>query len=154
MSNVIADTNFLLGLVDSKDKWHQKSIELYQSLKGIDAQMVIFDCVANELISVVGKRFEKSERQEEFKDFAQEKLMPLISKDKIVPLYKWVNEWYDKIVKLIIDSSGRLNFHDVLIQIGAKEMDLKCIISFDEDFDEVTDLIRIKERKEVKKLVY
>jgi len=56
MNSVIADTNFLLGLLDSKDKWHQRSIELYQSLKVSRAKMIIFDCVANELISVIGKR--------------------------------------------------------------------------------------------------
>lgn len=56
--------------------------------------MIIFDCVANELISVIGKRVEEDGRQEEFKDFAQEKVMPLISKDNIIPLYEWVNEWY------------------------------------------------------------
>ena len=83
MSNVIADTNFLLGLLDSKDKWHQRSIELYQSLKIAYTKMIVFDCVANELISVIGKRFEESGRQEKFKGFAQKKLMPLISKDNI-----------------------------------------------------------------------
>jgi len=80
MSSVIADTNFLLGLVDSKDKWHQKSIELYQSLKVAHAKIIIFDCVANELISVVGKRFEESGHQKRFKGSVKEKLMPLISK--------------------------------------------------------------------------
>ena len=151
MSNIIADTNFLLGLVDNRDKWHQRSIDLYQSLKVAQAKMIIYDCVANELISVIGKRFEESGRQERLKDFVKEKLMPLISKDNIVSLYRWVNEWYDKIVKLIIDGSGKFNFHDALIQIGAKEMNLQYIISFDEDFDEATDLMRIKEKRDIEK---
>ncbi|MCD6317737.1 PIN domain-containing protein [Candidatus Aerophobetes bacterium] len=154
MTSIIADTNFLLGLVDSKDKWHQRSTELYQSLKVTHAKMIIFDCVANELISVIGKRFEESGRQERFKGFIEEKLMPLISKDNVVSLYKRVNEWYDRIIKLIVDSSGKLNFHDALIQIGAKEMDLQYIISFEEDFDEATNLIRIKEKRETEKFVF
>ena len=40
------------------------------------------------------------------------------------------------------------------IQIGAKEMDLQYIISFDEDFDEATNLIRIKEKRETEKFVF
>jgi len=46
----------------------------------------------------------------------------------------------------VLLEKGKFNFHDALIQIGAKEMNLQYIISFDEDFDEITDLIRIKEK--------
>jgi len=40
-----------------------------------------------------------------------------------------------------------------LIQIGAKEMNLQHIISFNEDFDEATDLMRIKEKRDIEKFV-
>lgn len=153
MNSVIADTSFLLGLLDGKDKWHQRSVALYQSLKANRVKIVIFDCVANELISVVGKRFGESGRQEKFKSFAQEKLLPLISKDNIVSLYRWVNEWHDEIVKVVIDTSGKFNFHDALIQLGARKIGLEHIVSFDEDFDKVAGLLRIKEKKDVKKIV-
>jgi len=153
MSDIIVDTNFLLGLLDEKDKWHQRSVKLYQNLKVAQVEMIIFDCVANELISVIGKRFEESGREEGFKEFVKEKLMPLISRDKIVSLYKWVNEWYDEIIKIVIGSSGKFNFHDALIQVGAKEMNLEYIISFDEDFDKATGLMRIKEKKNIEKFI-
>jgi len=153
MSDIIVDTNFLVGLLDEKDKWHQRSVELYQNLEAVQIEMIIFDCVANELISVIGKRFEESGREKKFKEFVKKKLIPLISRDKIVSLYKWVDEWYDEIIKIVIDSSGKFNFHDALIQVGAKEMNLKYIISFDEDFDKATGLMRIKEKRDIEKFI-
>lgn len=153
MSDIIVDTNFLVGLLDEKDKWHQRSVELYQNLEAVQIEMIIFDCVANELISVIGKRFEESGREKKFKEFVKKKLMLLISRDKIVSLYKWVDEWYDEIIKIVIDSSGKFNFHDALIQVGAKEMNLEYIISFDEDFDKATGLMRIKEKRDIEKFI-
>jgi len=153
MSDIIVDTNFLVGLLDEKDKWHQRSVELYQNLEAVQIEMIIFDCVANELISVIGKRFEESGREKKFKEFVKEKLMPLISRDKIVSLYKWVDEWYDEIIKIVTDSSGKFNFHDALIQVGAKKMNLEYIISFDEDFDKATGLMRIKEKRDIEKFI-
>lgn len=58
---------------------------------------------------------------------------------------------YNRIVKLIIDNSGKFNFHDALTQIAAEEINLWYIISFDEDFDKVTGLIRIKEKRDIEK---
>ena len=59
MSEIILDTNFLLALVDDKDKWAERARMTLQALKKRGLRGIVFDCVANELISVIGKRLEE-----------------------------------------------------------------------------------------------
>lgn len=47
-------------------------------------------------------------------------------------------------MRLMEAYEGRLNFHDALIVLAAKEMNVPYIASFDKDFDEIEGLTRIK----------
>jgi len=64
----------------------------------------------------------------------------------LFPVYDLVIPKYNEIIDTIIKSNGELNFHDSLIIIAAREYDMKYIASFDEDFDEVEGLVRIKSK--------
>jgi predicted nucleic acid-binding protein len=43
---------------------------------------------------------------------------------------------------LVQQTEGRINFHDALIALACKELDISVIISFDNDFDEISWLER------------
>ncbi len=48
--------------------------------------------------------------------------------------------------------SGKLNFHDALVLLAAREMGLNYIVSFDEDFDQIAWLVRIKDGTDLKEI--
>lgn len=46
MSRVVADTNWLVALLDSRDKWHTRAREIAGALSTQQAQIVYLDCIA------------------------------------------------------------------------------------------------------------
>ena len=144
MNRIILDTNFLLALVDEKDKWRSMARATFDALKNKGLHGIVFDCVANELVSVIGKRLEEAGRSGEFNDVIQ-RAFPYISIDKIVRTYPLLDEFYEDTLNIVMSHSGKLNFHDALIAIAAREYEIVHILSFDEDFDGIKWLVRIKD---------
>jgi predicted nucleic acid-binding protein len=64
--------------------------------------------------------------------------------EQITWVYPETKRWYPTLLTLMEAHQGRLNFHDALIVLAAKEMKMSRIVSFDADFDEVKELHRIK----------
>jgi predicted nucleic acid-binding protein len=62
---IAIDSNVLVALIDSRDKWHVKANALLSTLKDRGLQPVYFDCVLNEAISVLARRAEEQRRSEE-----------------------------------------------------------------------------------------
>ena len=52
-------------------------------------------------------------------------------------------DWYEDIVHIIRQHKGKINFHDALIILSAKELKISRIASFDKDFDTIKSLERI-----------
>lgn len=148
MNNIIVDTSVLLAIVDSKDKWNITAEAIFDELEEKNIEFYIFDCVANELISVIGKRLMEARREKEYEDIIK-RALEYIKLEKLFPVYDLVIPRYDEIINTIIESNGKLNFHDSLIIIAAREYSIKYIASFDSDFDEVKGIIRIKDKKDL-----
>ncbi len=142
----IYDSNFVVGLVDEDDKWHRTALELHSLIKTKNLLIVYLDCVANEVLSVTGKRFEEKGKSSEFANKLR-KFMEVFSKEDITWSYGKVEKYYDEILEIMNKSSGKLNFHDALICVVAKEMGIKYIVSFDEDFDSIKELTRIYDKQ-------
>ena len=53
---VVLDTSILVGLVDNRDALHISAITLRDALTETQAEMVYFDCVISETISVLARR--------------------------------------------------------------------------------------------------
>jgi len=58
MIKAIADSNFIIALVDKKDKWREQALILQNALKNQYAELIYLDCIINETISVVGRRLD------------------------------------------------------------------------------------------------
>lgn len=149
MINAIVDSNFIIALVDEKDKWRKQAVSLQDALKSEKAKLIYLDCVMNETLSVVGKRLEEKGRSGDFKTVL-EKIVEIMPEENITWIYPEVRRLYGEILKLLEVQRGRLNFHDALIILAAKEMKAVFIISFDEDFDQVEGIKRIKSPSELK----
>ncbi|MFZ2070270.1 MAG: type II toxin-antitoxin system VapC family toxin [Halobacteriota archaeon] len=142
MNEMIFDANFLVALVDERDVWHSKAVTLLNALRIKETKAVYLDCVLNEVISVVGRRFEEKGRTNEF-DGVLRKIKKKIPEGSITWVYPRVPELYKAILNLVGEHKGKLNFHDALIALVSKEMRTKYIVSFDKDFNEIVWLKRI-----------
>lgn len=59
MNEMIFDASFLVALVDERDVWHSNAVTLMNALRIKETKAVYLDCVLNEVISVLGGRFEE-----------------------------------------------------------------------------------------------
>lgn len=70
-------------------------------------------------------------------------------KGKIEWVYPKVPDLYNNILKLMVQSDGRLNFHDALMALIMREYGVEYFVSFDEDFDSINWIKRIKDETEI-----
>lgn len=59
---IAIDTNVLVSLVDIHDKWHSRAVALRDALKATEVDLLYFDPVVNETVSVLGRRTEEQKR--------------------------------------------------------------------------------------------
>lgn len=62
LKQAVLDTNVLVALVDSHDKWHARAVALRDALKAQEVEVVYFDPVLNETVSVLARRSEEQKR--------------------------------------------------------------------------------------------
>jgi len=139
---VILDTSVVVGLVDSRDVWHNAAVALRDALKVVQAETVYFDCVINEAIGVLARRAKERKRPSEFTDLLAQ-LVSQVPEDSIFWISAETRRFYPEIIALVRDTSGALNFHDALIALGARELGIQLIATFDGDFDHIEWLKRL-----------
>lgn len=137
MSIAVIDANVLVGLLDARDKWHDAAAAIRDALDRADAELVYFDCVLNEAISVMARRAHEQRRIEQF-DALLDELTDLIPVGDIAWISGEIQRLYDQVLDLVRSSAGELNFHDALMALVCRELGVSVIISFDQDFDWLT----------------
>jgi len=142
MTKAILDSSFLVALIDEKDRWRNTAVLIQKALKKKKARLVYLDCAVNEMISVIARRLEEKGRSQEF-TLALQKMEQAIPAKRITWMYPEVRRLYPEILIVIKEHEGKLNFHDALMVLAAREMDIPHIVSFDQDFDEVEGIERI-----------
>ena len=133
-----------------RDIWHSKSLDLKNLLIETDAQIVIFDCVLAEAVSVLARRFHEKRRQAELVEF-----LPNILKSYPPESISWIlpklPQKYVGVLELVHSSNGELNFNDALIALTCQENNINFIASFDQDFDKVAWLKRLSDPADLEK---
>jgi len=145
----VIDSNVLVALTDSRDKWHSQAQTLLNSLEVEDVRLIYLDCVLNETISVMARRAEEQQRSHQFSALLN-KFKQQIIMENITWISPEIPRMYPDVIGLIEDTSGKLNFNDSLIALFCKEFAINVIISFDRDFDMIEWLRRISEPSGVK----
>jgi predicted nucleic acid-binding protein len=148
MAIAVIDTNVLVGLLDEHDKWHDTAIAIRDALAGVGAELVYFDCVLNEAISVLARRTAEQRRPDQFTALLDQ-LAKLIPVGDIAWASGEIQRLYDQVLGLVRNSAGKLNFHDALIALICREQGIPVLISFDRDFDQIDWLIRVDSAAEV-----
>ena|SRR3990172_1926147 len=136
---VIADSSYLVALFDGADALHAQALAL---ASGSTLRTVFLDCVMNEVLSVLGKRAEEKKRLPDLPPMYA-KILQKIPPPLLVWTYREVPDRYGEIVSMMGEHLGRLNFHDCLIALTARDLGIAGVISFDADFDAVPWLRRI-----------
>ena len=135
------DSNVLVALVDRQDKWHAQAKALLETIIEKEIDVVYFDCVLNETVSVMARRSEEQKRSAQFSVLLDE-LRKRVPEELITWISGDIQRWYSQIIGLVQLSEGRINFHDALIALACKELDINVVVSFDGDFDEISWLAR------------
>jgi predicted nucleic acid-binding protein len=149
IEKVIYDTNFIVALIDENDKWHSKAASIHNIIRKDYVKKVYFDCVINEVLSVIGKRLQEKRKSREFRKLVQ-KVSSHFPKTEISWIYAKTGEWFDEITGLMLKHEGRVNFHDAMISLAAREFRINHIVSFDKDFDEIKWIRRIGDPSDLK----
>ncbi len=113
-NKILIDTNVIVGLYDEKDVWHRQAKCLMVYFKKVSLDLVLLDCVVNETFTVLARRLREAKRQASLISTFK-KLKADISNDKITKSYQLLETNYEEIVNRIIESAGKINFHDALI---------------------------------------
>ena len=145
---VALDTSLLVGLVDSRDIWHPAAVTLRDAFKGAQAQMVYFDCVINETINVLARRAKERKRSSEFTELLT-RVVSQAPEDSIIWISTETRRFYPEIIDLVRDSMGALNFNDILVALGCRELGIECIATFDSDFDSIAWLKRLSSPNDI-----
>jgi predicted nucleic acid-binding protein len=95
---------------------------------------VIFDCVLAEVVSIVARRMHEKRRMTQLADLLDQ-LQTQFPSRSIVWLNPDLPKLYDKVVEMVKQSDGELNFNDALIALSCQLRGLELIASFDSDFD-------------------
>ncbi len=111
MATVVIDTNVLVGLLDAQDKWHDVAVALRDELNKAQVELVYFDCVINETISVLARRTFEQKRPEQLEALLDQ-LESFIPASDITWASGETRRLYAEVVSLVRASSGKLNFHD------------------------------------------
>ncbi|MBI5026048.1 MAG: type II toxin-antitoxin system VapC family toxin [Nitrospirae bacterium] len=144
---IILDTNFIVGLLDEKDKRHNKCLLIKRALHNGDNEIYIFDFIINEVINVFVKRLKERKDTHNIIPLI-EKLQRFVPLDRITWIYPDIEEYFDKVIERVKQSKGAFNFHDALIIHIANEFEMPYIVSFDEDFDKAR-LRRINDARDI-----
>jgi predicted nucleic acid-binding protein len=142
MNDILIDTNAFVSLIDSSDKWHNRTNQIINNLDK-NSTIILLDIVINETINVLSKRLEEKGKSDLFP-----LLIEKIENDYPEERIYWTGDlnkiYYHKIINLLKTKKGILNFNDSFIVLYMQENHIKKIISFDKDFDEIDKIERLK----------
>jgi predicted nucleic acid-binding protein len=139
---IILDTSIVVPRLDERDTLREPAVKLWTALEREGWQVIFFDCVANETISVLCRRFTERQQLDAWPDAFTRfqafcRLHPPSWSSPHIP------DLFATILDLVSQHQGRLNFHDALLALEARELGIPYIASFDADFDAISWLKRI-----------
>lgn len=149
MNEIVYDASFLIGLIDEDDRWHEAAINIHRAIKEKSFNIIYLDCVANEVVSVLARRYERRGESETFRETILQKFKEIVQEEDLTWVYRDIEKRYKEVMELIEKHSGRLNFHDCLISLFMSKNNVPFIASFDKDFDCVDGIVRVKRAEDV-----
>ncbi len=145
---LVIDTNVLVAIVDSQDKFHSAASGLVTLFVAGRVRLYYFDCVMIETVGVLCRRLEERRRSELLSS-----LLETLDQTVLQTQISWVGRdlvrLYRPVVELVRQTQGQLNFNDALIALVCRERNITTIASFDRDFDQIAWLKRISKPEDL-----
>ena len=142
MSQIILDTSMVGPRLDELDALRQPAVTLWTALDQEGWEVIFFDGVANETISVLCRRFAERRRLDAWPDACARfheccrRHPPAWSSPHVPGLFA-------AILDLRGPHQGRVNVHDALLTLEARDVGIPYIASFEADVDAISWLKRI-----------
>ena len=144
----LADTNFVVALLDANDSLHQTASVLLQFLKAGSTQIGYTDLVINEVIVVVSRRVRAQRRENQFEAMLT-KIEQQYPAADLLWAYSGIEEKRPSLIEIVRKSGGKLNLHDALLGRTAELLQITYIISFDARLDSLTFVKRISRSEDI-----
>ena len=147
----LADTNFVVALLDRKDSLHKRAIALNERLVEKAAELFYADCVINETVSVLVRRLREQRRTDDI-DGLLDAIEESFPRDSLTWTYPSLDEEWSEVFGLVRKTHGRVNFHDALLSLAASSLGIPCIVSFDTNLDSLAGWKRISRPEDLSSL--
>lgn len=126
---VFLDTNFIVGLFVENDTWHENAEKLYYKYE--KEEMYISNLVIAEAITLMKLHLDTKEIREIYYN---------------LPYYFKIlddSKYYDEAMETFVKYDGTISFFDAMYITIMKNNQIYEIISFDKDFDNKKEIVRI-----------
>ncbi|RKY26814.1 MAG: hypothetical protein DRP61_05385 [Candidatus Omnitrophota bacterium] len=130
MSRIVLDTNVIVALLDSKDVHHSRAIDLVRRIES-ENKLLIMDCILVELYSVIARR--AYERGYNFSQVLL-RIREMEGFFELINAYDYRPKLHNEILKLMVKTEGRMNYHDALISLVMRRRRIRRLATFDRDF--------------------
>lgn len=138
-TEVLLDTNYLVGYHRATDPQHPRAELIDEVLERKGAVPCVLDCVYSEIIAVLARAYAEENELEKF--------VPIAARleEKYWPNLIWVTYVGEGLLRRAIDickeaaetSNVGISPHDAMILLFAQEKGIKYIVSFDEQLEKV-----------------
>ncbi len=145
---VAVDASVLVALLNPRDLWHARAQSLLDALLDAHTTPVYFDCVIAEAVSAVARRLHEKGRVDEVR-ILLDRLRSRVPRESLTWILPDVPRLYARVLELMGNSSGELNFNDALIALACRERVIPAVASFDPDFDQIGWLNRLATSEDV-----
>jgi len=150
--SALLDANFLIAETDATDALHASSVALRRALVEHDVHVIILDVVVAETVSVLARRATEGRRRASFRDLL-DAFVEQVPAERMSWVGQEMRRCYDAVIDDVRDSGGRRNFNDALMVQICHRANVGAIVSFDVDFDNVDDLVRLSSPAAVAKWI-
>lgn len=141
-ADIIIDSSVLVALFDETDVWHKTTFELLSVCEQQNINMIVLDCVINETISVLIRRFHNKKKADKLEECFN-KITTFVPPEKLRPTSSLILKNYYQILEIITKSDYQFGFNDALIANFLQENNITRLLSFDSDFDSIHTIQRI-----------
>lgn len=126
---IFADSNFFIGLLDKKDKWHDQALALSES---INEEMMVSDLVISESVTLAGSRSGGKAGQKLYQFFVDNCRIEYVDEDIL-----------REGMEVFLRYDGKLSLPDSVSVVLMRRKGISRIASFDSDFDRVNGIGRV-----------
>jgi len=132
MAEVVLDANVLVGYWDQNDVLHKQALAVFAQLEATGDKPLMLDFLVAEAISVVCRRTMQRKTNRPDLGAILLKVQALFDRGDIEFLNEDVEGRFLKVLDVIRDSTGALNFHDATLMVLQQEGVIEEVATFDD----------------------